>query len=198
MMETSYKRNTVNSVELLKGQYRAKVLELFGLGCTLKEMRNHFPDVRLRGSTFNATIREIVGDTVLDARYSKLLSDSQMGTNNTMSGRKGLNHPRYVGCSEDGNGYKTVRKPEWWTGKQADRVFLHHFVYCNHYGLTEFPADRVLHHIDCDKNNNSVGNLLLCTPGQHTRIHRQLRQSVTTIPEGSTFKRMEVPCPYCT
>lgn len=196
-MVTSLNNNTVNSVELLKGQYRAKVLELFGLGCTLKDMRKYFPDVRVRNATFNTTIREIVGDTALDTRYSKLLSDSQTGTNNTMSGRTGITHPRYVGCSEDGNGYKTVRKPQWWTGKSSDRVFLHHFVYCNHHGLTELPTNRVVHHIDCDKNNNAISNLLLCTPSQHAMIHQQLRQGVTTISKESTFKRMEVPCPYC-
>lgn len=197
-MVTLSRNNTVNSVELLNGQYRAKVLELFGLGCTIKDMRKHFPGVRVRSSTFSATIRSIVGDAAFATRYSKLLSDSQLGTNNTMSGRTGITHPTYVSCSEDGKGYLTVRKPKWWANRLGDRVYLHHFVYCNHYCLTELPKGMVLHHIDCDKLNNSIDNLLLCTPGQHTRIHWQLKQSVTTIPQGSTFKRMEAPCPYCT
>lgn len=197
-METSLNNNMVNSVKLLTGQYRAKVLELFGLGMTLKDMRKQFPDVRLRSSTFNDTVKDIVGHDVFRARYSKLLSASQTAERNTMYQRTGVSHPRYVSTSADGKGYLTVRKPSWWTGKASDRVFLHHLVYCSFYGLTQLPANRVVHHIDCDKTNNSISNLLLCTPSQHTMIHAQLRQSVTTIPQGSTFKRMEVPCPYCT
>ena len=198
-METLVNNNKVNSVELLKGQYRTKVLELFGLGTTLKDMRSHFPDVRLRNKTFNDTVREIVGDDTLQSRYSQLLSDSQLGTSNTMSERYGISHPRYVSVSKDGHGYLTVRTPRWWNAdKKADRTFLHHFIYCTHNMLDRVPEGYVIHHVDCDKSNNSIRNLLLCTASQHSLIHAQLKQNITTISKESTPKWVEAPCPYCT
>jgi hypothetical protein len=37
------------------------------------------------------------------------------------------------------------------------------------------PDNEVVHHIDCDKQNNSRENLLVCTHSYHTSLHLRMR-----------------------
>jgi len=87
-------------------------------------------------------------------------------------------------AKEDGRGYLTVCKPDWYTGrKKYSRVFYHHVVMCLALGLTEIPRAFVVHHIDGDTRNNELSNLALMSMSAHAKLHQFGR--ATTIPKGS-------------
>lgn len=46
-----------------------------------------------------------------------------------------------------------------------------HFVYCQHYNITEIPEDYDIHHIDNNPLNNSIDNLQLLKHSEHTKLH---------------------------
>lgn len=110
-------------------------------------------------------------------------SKSKLGDKNPMKGKFGAAHHNFKGACSDNNGYLTVVTPDWYD-KDARRVFLHHVVYAKAHGLPRVPKHMVIHHIDGDPLNNSVKNLQMLTPGEHSALHA--RERATTIPKGST------------
>lgn len=80
---------------------------------------------------------------------------------------------------DTGSGYWQVRKPSWFTGYvKSKQVEEHIVVYCEANGLTEIPEGYVVHHIDLDKLNNDLSNLVLMTNSEHIKLHRRLRREV--------------------
>ena len=111
-------------------------------------------------------------------RKVKNYSVSKLGENNPCLGKR---PPNYKGDCFDGKGYLTVCKPTWYTGRpKYARVFKHHIVVCTALGLTEIPRGYCVHHIDGDKTNNSIDNLLLLTLSAHTKLHQSLRNRAET------------------
>lgn len=46
---------------------------------------------------------------------------------------------------------------------------------CNKkYGLDKY---HIIHHIDCDKTNNCLNNLMWCTVKEHCKIHANIRKN---------------------
>ena len=72
--------------------------------------------------------------------------------------------PEYSNIREDGAGNVICDKPYWYTGrKQHNTVYMHNVVFCKAVGLTEIPKGFMVYHVDGDKRNMSIDNLVLCT-----------------------------------
>lgn len=107
-----------------------------------------------------------------DRRKSKLYSESKLGDKNPMKKLTGSRHPSYKGVVADGNGYLMVKRPDWYTGRLGKYyVFQHTVVMCEYLGITELPKGMVIHHIDRNRKNNDISNLMLMTASAHTRLH---------------------------
>lgn len=61
------------------------------------------------------------------------------------------------------NGYRFVR----FNGRPA---LLHRVIIHLHVGM-DLHSDLVVHHIDGDRENNSISNLLICTIAEHVKLH---------------------------
>lgn len=101
---------------------------------------------------------------------------SKLGGSNPMSGKTGMKHHNAVEISRT-VGYRTVFKPDWWTGKTKDsRVYEHVYIYCSENNLTEVPPKHVIHHIDGNIDNNQIENLQLLTISEHVKLHWRQRK----------------------
>lgn len=122
----------------------------------------------------------------IHTRAKKSWSRAKLEGNNWMRGIDPTQHPKYIGgVVGDGNGYLMVTKPDWYTGRKGSRyVFQHNLILCEALGLAELPAGFVVHHIDFNKQNNTLGNLALMTISAHSKLHQMLERA-TTIPQGS-------------
>lgn len=98
---------------------------------------------------------------------------SKLGSKNPMYGKFRDKHHNYKGRCEDGKGYMLVLKPEWYTGRPGSKhIYEHHAVYCENHGLTEFDTSLYcIHHIDGDKMNNNIENLVMLTHSDHSKLH---------------------------
>jgi len=64
----------------------------------------------------------------------------------------------------------TLRKDGYYTGTIAGKnMLVHRYVYEKEHG--SIPRGHNVHHIDGDKGNNKIGNLVLLTPIEHARTH---------------------------
>lgn len=136
-------------------------------------------------STIIAIVRNEYLPDVISARKSKVYAASKMGDKNPSFGKFGEESSKHRGEPvADGNGYLMVLKPDWYTGRKGSRyIFQHTLVMCEALGLTELPKGFVVHHIDRDTTNNTLGNLALMTMAAHSKLHALER--ATTIPQGS-------------
>lgn len=92
------------------------------------------------------------------------MSHSKLGNKNPMSGKTGEQHPNFKGLIGDGHGY-VQRKVN---GKYQ---LEHRLVMAQALGLETLPSWLDVHHIDEDKQNNSLDNLALVTPSGHGKLH---------------------------
>jgi hypothetical protein len=63
---------------------------------------------------------------------------------------------------------------------------LHRYVYEQFMG--PIPSDMVIHHIDEDKNNNTIGNLVMMTRSNHNRHHTRNMSEQTKKKIGAASK----------
>ena len=84
---------------------------------------------------------------------------------------------RTTGLSNPVNskGYMTVPAPTWYTGRLSGNVCEHIIIACKAAGITRLPSGHDVHHIDCDRLNNSPANLIIVSDSTHRKIHRQMR-----------------------
>ena len=90
----------------------------------------------------------------------------------TQPKKLGVESPLYKGgLSHDG--YRVVRRPEWYNGSQCRHTLEHILVACQAADITRLPPGYVVHHLDFTKLNNDSANLIIVTRQQHVRIHKQ-------------------------
>lgn len=125
-------------------------------------------------------------------RAKKSWSNAKLHGVNAMRGKVGELHHNHIGDVSDNKGYLMRLKPDWYTGRaNSKHVFVHSLVVCELLGLTEIPRGWCVHHCDVNPLNNDAGNLVMCTVGDHQRIHRHLLAGATTISKESTLKWVE-------
>ena len=77
------------------------------------------------------------------------------------------NHPRWRGGRAIHSGYISI----WTPGK---RVKEHRFIMGQHVGRP-LRSDEIVHHINHDKTDNRIENLMITTRSEHCRIHKPRR-----------------------
>ena len=71
---------------------------------------------------------------------------------------------------------RKLRKNGKYKGKMHRvREYMHRVVMEQHLGRKLTPYEHV-HHIDMDKTNNDISNLLLCSPSDHMKIHHTFNE----------------------
>lgn len=137
---------------------------------TLKQIEQKLP---VTWHTAREMVRQTLTPEELQREKALRYSRSKTGSKNPMTGNKGLQHHNYKGrlfC--DPEGYVLVLKPGWYTGRPGSKhVYEHSVVMAQMLGLTEVPANMVVHHIDEDRTNNSPENLALVTAAAHRTLH---------------------------
>ena len=183
----TYSANVLNLGELFPRQPQAKLDEILSYwhsGLTTQEVR---AIVKKRVTLVTAVWRAVYGSEAYKLRKSKNYAASKTGQLNPVYGATGISHPNYKGVSPDGHGYLTVVTPGWYT-KDAKRIFFHHFVWASINMVSRVPEGMVVHHINGDREDNRGSNLLLCTPSEHTTIHRE---GLTTSATARRVKSLE-------
>lgn len=108
--------------------------------------------------------------------WARRARKSKVGEENPMYGRKGFLHHNSIEVTRC-MGYRTVFKPEWWTGAtKQHRIYEHVYVYCKENGMTELPKGHVIHHIDGNIDNNHISNLQILTISEHVKLHWKQRK----------------------
>lgn len=71
---------------------------------------------------------------------------------------------------KDTNGYLYKYDPKNIYANKVGKVYEHILVMCNHIGR-KLNSNECVHHIDRNKTNNNLNNLLLLTLEEHARLH---------------------------
>lgn len=71
---------------------------------------------------------------------------------------------------DKGTGYMYCYSPEHALANKSGKVMEHIYVMSNHIGR-KLKKNECVHHIDRDRTNNSLDNLLLMTNSEHAKLH---------------------------
>ena len=92
--------------------------------------------------------------------------------NRHMLGRKKELHPCWTGgCREiDRDGYVRVYEPDhpW----QRGRMISEHVLIMERHLNRRISADEIVHHVNHDRRDNRIENLILMSRSEHSRHHR--------------------------
>lgn len=88
-------------------------------------------------------------------------------------GIKGMHYKQPIknGFKITQNGYKWIYKPDHPYVLDKIYVPMHRLVMEEKLGRYLTPNE-IVHHIDSNKLNNKISNLLLCTQADHTKLHK--------------------------
>jgi hypothetical protein len=144
-----------------------KVLELYR-----SEAAPTLAEIAVQLETHYLNVQQIVADHLPDGeKYTqqhRRRSRATSGERNSMYGRRGVRHPRYMETVDTGDGYLYVHNSE---GKL---VRAHRHAFAQELGLEALPECLEVHHIDGNKHNNGLDNLALTTKAGHLKLHSQL------------------------
>lgn len=104
-------------------------------------------------------------------RYSEINRHAKLKSN-PMTGKTRTSHHNAKECVMI-TGYLSEWAPTWWTGKmpKGNRVHTHQRVWCEANNKTQVPDGCVIHHVDENKLNNDLSNLVCLTRREHAQIH---------------------------
>lgn len=88
---------------------------------------------------------------------------------------------------DKGTGYMYCYYPEHPTANAAGKVMEHVYVMYNHIGR-QLKSNECVHHIDRDKKNNLLSNLMLMDHDEHSKLHAV---------EDRNYKEVQNICPIC-
>lgn len=194
-MKRVAKENDIKFVRTRKPASTSVSEEIINAICSLYENTNApinaiRDEIGVRISTVYNVINEHYTEEYRNERRAKLYRLSKLGEKNPMFGKYGVEHSKFKGIIEDGNGYLMCLKPDWYTGRKGSNyVFLHSIVVCEALGLTEIPKGFVVHHIDLNPKNNDISNLALMSVAAHGKLHNILRK----VQRSEKIRREESP-----
>lgn len=115
----------------------------------------------------------------------KLLMDAGLWKYvSTKNGKgSGINRRRFKQGTKDGYLYSKDPNSLNFQNGRARRKLEHIEVMENHLGR-KLKSNEIVHHIDCNKLNNDISNLHLCTRNEHGLLHKNLEQQAAIL-----FKR---------
>lgn len=67
----------------------------------------------------------------------------------------------------------TINRDGYYECTTKDRLMLHNYIWEKFNG--KIPKGYEVHHIDLNKINNNIDNLMLLTPSEHTKLHSDLK-----------------------
>ena len=88
---------------------------------------------------------------------------------------------------DKGTGYKYCYAPKHPCSNKAGKLMEHVYVMYKHLGR-ELTAEECVHHIDRNKTNNIISNLVLMTLKEHARLH---------VVEDNGVEHETKHCPHC-
>lgn len=143
---------------------RARVVSLY----TDMERLLTVEEIARRLKTTHATVsrilREDLEEPVRKALAALRYSKSKTGSKNPMKGKTQSRHHNWKGLCENSDGYLTVLH-------NGTRQMVHRVAMAQALGLRRLPEKWAVHHIDGDKQNNTLDNLALVTAAGHKAIH---------------------------
>jgi hypothetical protein len=74
-------------------------------------------------------------------------------------------HTKYGTATLNSHGY-------YWVNRNGDRKLLHRIIFEDFYKIT-LPEDIHIHHVDNNKTNNEIWNLIPLTNEEHARLHHK-------------------------
>ena len=86
----------------------------------------------------------------------------------------GENSPTWNGGRHIHNGYIEIYAPDHPHKNKRNCIYEHQLVMEKHIGRY-LEKGEVVHHIDFDKTNNDISNLMLMTNSEHVKYHSKLR-----------------------
>ena len=116
---------------------------------------------------------------VFSAEHKLNLSKSHKGhlvleaTKNKISkANSGNKHPNWHGGINKDRGYVRLYKPDHPYGNKNGYVLLSHLVMTEHLGRLIQPNE-IVHHINEDKTDNRIENLMVVSRDEHPSYHRK-------------------------
>lgn len=103
--------------------------------------------------------------------------DMYLGESNPNYGNRGELNPIYKGGYVSNYGYKMIKVREN-PNAQKDGYVLEHRLIMSEFLGRPLRADEHIHHIDGDKLNNDISNLMILSLSEHTRLHNKERKIV--------------------
>lgn len=107
-----------------------------------------------------------------------------------------MNKYRQITC----NGYINVRDTDGIMGKAGSIVPEHRLVMTRAIGR-KLRHDEQIHHLDKDKTNNDLSNLIIVSPKEHGRYHRGEKRNKRKVTIGPKFEGraewVKMRCPNC-
>lgn len=84
-------------------------------------------------------------------------------------------NPNWKGGRRIKDGYIVMYCPDYPGAMHGKYVYEHRYV-MEQFLDRQLKSDEVIHHIDRDRANNNISNLLLLSPSEHTLLHSLIRQ----------------------
>lgn len=81
------------------------------------------------------------------------------------------------------NGYKLIYKPDYYLSQKegANKGYIYEHIYVATMEIGRpLSKDEVVHHLDHDRANNDVDNLIVLSRSHHARLHAWLRMYMAT------------------
>jgi hypothetical protein len=95
-----------------------------------------------------------------------------------MKSMLGDKHPNWKGITMDSKGYVLIYRPDHPFATNRSYVYEHRLIWELYNNAVLLPWSDV-HHIDGDRQNNSIDNLEAMTHSHHMSLENELRKNAT-------------------
>jgi hypothetical protein len=119
---------------------------------------------------------EYFGEEEVKKRRSRLIGLSHKNGRRVYP--KGVKHYKFKQVQITNVGYIRVERPDWYKGpyEKANKVSEHILNYCLSRGYEKIPDNNIIHHLNENKSDNRVKNLIMLSASDHMKLHSHLRR----------------------